>query len=170
MSKRIITVAQLQDGRIDVNSAKEITIPAHVVERFRPRIGTLLMTEGGNIDQLGRGAIWSGEIEDCVYQNHVFSVSARPNIVCAEYLEGLMRSPRGREFFLRHAKRTSNLASIDQRKVRTMPVPVVPLGLQHEWSEQYLEAKLCRLHSRKRAAEAVDLLRIVASSVLKGAA
>ena len=170
VSKRIITVAQLQDGRIDVNAAKEITIPVHMVERFRPRIGTLLMTEGGNIDQLGRGAIWAGEIEDCVYQNHVFSVTARPNIVCAEYLEGLMRSPRGREFFLGNAKRTSNLASIDQRKVRTLPVPVVPLGLQHKWSERYSEAKSCRLRSAKRALEAFDLLRIVASTVLKGAA
>lgn len=167
VTKQIITVAQLQDGRIDAKSAKEVTIPLHMVEGYRPPVGSLLMTEGGNLDQLGRGAIWQGEIEDCIYQNHVFSVTPRKGIVRVEYLEGLMRGPRGREFFLRHAKRTSNLATIDQRKVRTMAVPVVPLADQIHWIEQYSAARSARIILTRRSSDASALARRLTSQLLR---
>ena len=35
--------------------------------------GDLLMTEGGDPDKLGRAALWAGEIDSCVHQNHVFT-------------------------------------------------------------------------------------------------
>jgi len=166
--KKIITVAQLQDGRIDASSAKEVTIPIAMVERYRPTPGDLLITEGGNLDQLGRGAIWEGELEDCIFQNHVFSVSASPEKACPEYLEGLMRSPRGREFFLRYAKRTSNLASIDQGKVQSMPVPIASIQDQNEWAEVYQGMKVACAVAHNRATESSLLLGQLASRLLLG--
>jgi len=38
------------------------------------RPGDLLTTEGGDPDKLGRAALWNGEIEACVHQNHLFEV------------------------------------------------------------------------------------------------
>jgi type I restriction enzyme S subunit len=37
-----------------------------------PDAGDVLMTEGGDLDKLGRGTIWNGEILDCLHQNHMF--------------------------------------------------------------------------------------------------
>ena len=34
----------------------------------------VLMTEGGDLDKLGRGHVWSGEIPGCLHQNHIFAV------------------------------------------------------------------------------------------------
>ena len=32
------------------------------------------LTEGGDIDKLEQGCVWSGEISPCIHQNHVFAV------------------------------------------------------------------------------------------------
>ena len=36
--------------------------------------GDVLMTEGGDLDKLGRGFLWSGQIEGCLHQNHIFAL------------------------------------------------------------------------------------------------
>ena len=35
---------------------------------------TVLLTEGGDFDKLGRGFIWRGQIQPYVHQNHIFAV------------------------------------------------------------------------------------------------
>jgi type I restriction enzyme, S subunit len=163
----IVTVAQLQDGWFDLSNVRETTIPHHMVSSFRPQLGTLLVTEGGNLDQLGRGAVWRGQLDDCVFQNHVFAIKPKSRHTLVEFLEGLMRSPRGREFFLRNAKRTSNLATIDKRKVNTMPVPVVAPAVQAAWVEHYLSVRHSLVEATRRVAEARNLLRAT-SACLQG--
>ena len=32
------------------------------------------MTEGGDLDKLGRGYLWNGQIPNCLHQNHIFAV------------------------------------------------------------------------------------------------
>jgi hypothetical protein len=162
-----VTVAQLQDGWFDLSNVRETTIPHHMVSSFRPQLGTLLVTEGGNLDQLGRGAVWRGQLDDCVFQNHVFAIKPKSRHTLVEFLEGLMRSPRGREFFLRNAKRTSNLATIDKRKVNTMPVPVVAPAVQAAWVEHYLSVRHSLVEATRRVAEARNLLRAT-SACLQG--
>ncbi|MFY0576106.1 hypothetical protein ACN28S_18645 [Cystobacter fuscus] len=163
----IVTVAQLQDGWFDLSNVRDTTIPHHMVSSFRPQSGVLLLTEGGSIDQLGRGAVWRGQLDDCVFQNHVFAIKPKSSHVLVEFLEGLMRSPRGREFFLRHAKRTSNLATIDKRKVETMPVPEIALADQEAWVAHYLSVRRSLVAAARRVTEARNLIH-AAFTCLRG--
>jgi type I restriction enzyme S subunit len=41
-------------------------------EELRLQLGDVLFNEGGDRDKLGRGWVWSGEIAECIHQNHVF--------------------------------------------------------------------------------------------------
>jgi restriction endonuclease S subunit len=161
----IVTVAQLQDGWFDLSNVRDTTIPYHMVSSFRPQLGTLLVTEGGNLDQLGRGAVWRGQLDNCVFQNHVFAIKPKSRHTLVEFLEGLMRSPRGREFFLRHAKRTSNLATIDKRRIETMPIPVVAPAIQEAWVEHYLSVRRLLVEAARRVTEARNLLRVTSASI-----
>lgn len=165
-SKPVLTVAQIQDGYFDLTNVREVTIPVHMVAGFRPERGSLLVTEGGNIDQLGRGAIWGGEISDCIFQNHVFSITPHQEMALPEYLEGLMRSPQGREYFLRYAKRTSNLATIDQNKVRMMPVPVISMAEQEAWCIQYKSIRAGLSECVLREAASLKLLATASVATL----
>ena len=38
-------------------------------------------TEGGDRDKLGRGCLWNGEIENCIHQNHIFSVQTNDRLI-----------------------------------------------------------------------------------------
>jgi type I restriction enzyme S subunit len=88
------------------------------------------MTEGGDIDKLGRGHIWEEEIPGCIHQNHVFAVRSNTEKVSPRYLALVARSLYGKQYFLSRAKRTSNLASINSSQIKNFPVPLPSLQIQ----------------------------------------
>ncbi|MGK5446854.1 restriction endonuclease subunit S [Streptomyces radiopugnans] len=124
-----LRVANVQDGYIDCSDVKKISIPAAEVERFKVQEGDLLLTEGGDIDKLGRGAVWDGSIDPCLHQNHIFRVRCS-GLINPYYLEFYVSSSAGRSYFLSVAKQTTNLASINSRQLSSMPIPVPALSEQ----------------------------------------
>jgi type I restriction enzyme S subunit len=82
------------------------------------------MNEGGDFDKLGRGCIWSGEIDPCVHQNHVFAV--RPHSVSGEWLNVYTTSNAANSYFIGRAKQSTNLASISSTNLMGLPVPLPP--------------------------------------------
>jgi type I restriction enzyme S subunit len=69
-----LRVANVQDGHLDLEEIKWVRVRPTEVERFLLQPGDVLMTEGGDIDKLGRGTVWEGQIKPCLHQNHVFRV------------------------------------------------------------------------------------------------
>ena len=80
------------------------------------------MTEGGDIDKLGRGCLWSGEIPDCLHQNHVFAVRPDPRYLNPEFLVALMGSFQARTYFYVTAKQTTNLAATNRTTLGNLPM------------------------------------------------
>lgn len=126
-----LRVANVLDGRIDVTDLKRVRILRSQYERFALHKGDLLLTEGGDLDKLGRGAVWDGHIEQCLHQNHVFRVRCGDEMV-PEFLSLYTSSVTGRRYFQSVGKQTTNLASINSTQVKNMPVPVPPLSAQEE--------------------------------------
>ena len=81
------------------------------------------MTEGGDLDKLGRGTIWTGEIADCLHQNHVFAIRCFRHKLLPAFLAYLTASQYGRDYFEATGKRTTNLASTNSTKVDLFPIP-----------------------------------------------
>lgn len=122
-----LRVANVQDGHIDLGEIKTIAVERHQVERYALKEGDILMTEGGDFDKLGRGAVWTAHIDPCLHQNHVFSVRVNPSLVEPRYLSALSGSAYGRAYFLSCAKRSTNLASINSSQLKAFPVLLPPL-------------------------------------------
>jgi type I restriction enzyme S subunit len=85
------------------------------------------MTEGGDFDKLGRGAVWSGEVEDCVHQNHVFRVRTDPTNLRPYFLAFYSESSFGKKYFLISSKQSTNLASINSTQLNAYPIALPPL-------------------------------------------
>ncbi|MEU8591505.1 restriction endonuclease subunit S [Streptomyces sp. NPDC048664] len=124
-----LRVANVLDGRIDTTDVKRVRILSAQFERYALKPGDLLLTEGGDLDKLGRGAVWDGQIERCLHQNHVFRVRCGERMT-PDFLALYTASPVGRAYFQRVGKQTTNLASINSTQVKKMPVPVPPLDEQ----------------------------------------
>jgi type I restriction enzyme S subunit len=129
-------VANVKDGHLDLTEIKTIAVKRGEVEKYRLLPGDLLMTEGGDPDKLGRGALWSGEIETCLHQNHIFKVRADRSILLPEYLCELVGSRYGKAYFLRVAKKTTGIATINRTQLGGFPVVVPPLDRQQEFGEK----------------------------------
>jgi type I restriction enzyme S subunit len=119
-----LRVANVQDGFLDLEQIHTILIPDQSLTRYLLRPGDVLMNEGGDFDKLGRGAIWNGEIEPCIHQNHVFAV--RPHSVSPSWLNAYTSSEQANSYFISRSKQSTNLASISSSNLMELLVPVVP--------------------------------------------
>ena len=124
ISRPYLRVANVQTGRLDLTHVKSIDVPPSEAEGTTLLNGDVLMTEGGDIDKLGRGCVWRDEIRGCLHQNHIFAVRCRQNTLHPEFLVGLMASQHGRAYFQLTAKQTTNLASTNSSTLRAFPVPL----------------------------------------------
>lgn len=129
-----LRVANVQDGYLDLSEIKTIQALPSEVEELRLQVGDVVMTEGGDFDKLGRGAIWRGEIENCIHQNHIFRVRLDKARVIPEFFENYLLSPEAKKYFLTASKQTTNLASINMTQLKQLPVPLYPLSLQEEFA------------------------------------
>lgn len=117
-----LRVANVQDGFLDLKEINTVSVPISEALACELQPGDVLMTEGGDIDKLGRGYIWRGEIPHCIHQNHVFAVRCNHNKLIPEFLSFLMTSSHGRHYFQLTAKQTTNLASTNSTTLKTFPL------------------------------------------------
>ena len=155
-----LRVANVQDGFLDLSEMSLIRMSRHDLGRYRVLPGDVLMNEGGDLDQLGRGAIWHGEFSPCVNQNHVFVVRCKADLL-PDYLNLWTATAPARRFFLIAGKQTTNLASISKSSLGELPVAVPPISEQRAIAAALsdvnalldgLERLIAKKHDLKQAA------------------
>lgn len=120
-----LRVANVQSGFLDLTEVLNIEVSKSDANRYLLRKGDVLMNEGGDNDKLGRGAVWQGQIEPCIHQNHVFAVRLY-DLELADWVSAFTSTDAARTYFYLRSKQSTNLASINQSNVRELPVPMPP--------------------------------------------
>jgi type I restriction enzyme S subunit len=124
-----LRVANVQVGYVDLREIKTVRVPPDKAAMSMLQPGDVLMTEGGDIDKLGRGALWRGELPDMLHQNHIFAV--RPDkTLDSEFLVYWLDGPVARTYFRTTAKQTTNLAGTNKWTLGNLPVPAPPVNEQ----------------------------------------
>lgn len=126
-----LRVANVLRGALDLEEVHQIEVFPGELEKLRLLSGDLLIVEGnGSPSQIGRMAIWKGEVENCVHQNHIIRARV-PDRIVPQYVEAYWNSPVGSSRVLGVASSTSGLYTLSVSKVNTLPVPLPPLAEQH---------------------------------------
>lgn len=143
-----LAVANVQDRYLKLDLVKTIEATNDEVERYRLLQDDLLLTEGGDPDKLGRGSLWSNEIENCIHQNHVFRVRLTNKEINPIYLNWLIGSQRGKRYFFSVAKQTTGIASINLGQLKRFPLLSPPIDLQNIFSqiESSIRKKFLQIH------------------------
>lgn len=124
-----LRVANVQRGHLDLTKMRTIEVSRDRLDHLRLKSGDILLNEGGDRDKVGRGWVWDGALNDCIFQNHVFRARPRsPDL--NSYLLSHFLNEGARPYFLAGAKQTTNLASISLSKVAATPIPVPPMAEQ----------------------------------------
>ena len=117
-----LRVANVQSGRLDLSEVTTVGVPPSEIKRATLKTGDVLMTEGGDIDKLGRGCTWLGDIPGCLHQNHIFAVRPCLEVLNPALLVALMGSFHGRNYFQVTAKKTTNLATTNRTTLGNFPL------------------------------------------------
>jgi type I restriction enzyme S subunit len=149
-----LRVANVQDGYLDLSTIKTVRVRIDEVDSYRLETGDVLVTEGGDLDKLGRGTIWQGQIENCLHQNHIFRIRANQQLLEPEFFSLVIESDIAKRYFNRVAKRTTNLASTNKTQVRAFRFPVPPSTAEQREIVAIMKASketLARLLARQGA-------------------
>lgn len=129
-----MAVSNVKDGYIDWTTIKTIMATEKEIEQYRIQPNDILMTEGGDPDKVGRGALINEVPEDCIHQNHIFRVRLNEK-VNPTYFEAYLQQPFTKRYFLKSAKQTTGIASINMTQLRNTPVIVPPIELQNQFAD-----------------------------------
>ena len=125
-----MAVSNVKDGYIDWTTVKTIEATQQEIEQYRLLPDDVLMTEGGDPDKVGRGAIIKAPLKNCIHQNHIFRVRLDESVLLPEFFAEYLQHQRAKRYFLGCAKQTTGIASINMKQLRTLPVLVPPMAEQ----------------------------------------
>ncbi|KAA2266999.1 restriction endonuclease subunit S [Solihabitans fulvus] len=132
-----MAVLNVQERHLNLSVVKDIEATEAEIERYQLLKDDLLLTEGGDPDKLGRGTLWRNELPECIHQNHIFRVRLERNSAIEPvFLNWLVASERGRRFFLRSAKQTTGIASINSTQLKQFPLLIPPAELQRSFAQR----------------------------------
>lgn len=130
-----MAVSNVKDGYIDWTTIKTIEATEQEINQYRLLPNDVLMTEGGDPDKVGRGAIIRKPLENCIHQNHIFRVRLNTTYILPEFFAEYLQHQRAKRYFLRCAKQTTGIASINMKQLRALPVLIPPIELQNQFAD-----------------------------------
>ncbi|MEC4748568.1 restriction endonuclease subunit S [Methylomicrobium sp. Wu6] len=125
-----IRVANVQSGYFKLDDIATISVPNNEIPRYLLQNGDILVTEGGDIDKLGRGTVWRDEIKPCLHQNHVFAIRVNQSILSQDFVSNFLATDMARKYFIDTATKTTNLASTNRTHLGNLYLPLPSLTEQ----------------------------------------
>ena len=129
-----MAVSNVKNGYIDWTTVKTIEVTEQELNQYRLLPDDVLMTEGGDSDKVGRGAIIREPLENCIHQNHIFRVRLNERDILPVFFAEYLQHQRAKRYFLGCAKQTTGIASINMKQLRNLPVLMPPLELQQQFA------------------------------------
>ena len=155
-----MAVSNVKDGYIDWTTVKTILATRREIEQYRLMPDDILMTEGGDPDKVGRGAIIKMPLKNSIHQNHIFRVRLNEQEILPDFLAEYLQHQKAKRYFLGCAKQTTGIASINMRQIKALPTLVPPLSLQNQFAafvervdrqKQTIQQSLEKLELMKKA-------------------
>lgn len=117
-----IRVANVQNGYFKLDDIAELFLPKKEYEKYFLQNKDILVTEGGDLDKLGRGTVWNSEISPCIHQNHVFAIRVNNERIFPEFIAYFLETNLARRYFINSATKTTNLASTNRTHLGNLPI------------------------------------------------
>ncbi len=125
-----LRVANVRRGRLQLDELHRFELTPQELRKLRLETGDVLLVEGnGSRTEIGRCALWNGEIEDCVHQNHIIRVRLATG-VSPQYVDVFLNSPIGQFAIQQAASSTSGLYTLSVNKVKRLSLPLPPTAEQ----------------------------------------
>ncbi|HXS99004.1 MAG TPA: hypothetical protein VN736_30625 [Candidatus Limnocylindrales bacterium] len=146
---RYLTVAHVQRNLIRTDDHRYFEVTPDEFERWMLIPGDVLVVEGnGSLDQIGRTALFRGEIDRCVHQNHLIRIRPERSAILPEYLNAYLNSADGQTQMQERSRTTSGLRILSVGRLKDITVPLPPIPKQ--------QATINRLHVLESQTKALE--------------
>lgn len=120
-----LTVRNVQRGYLDLSELERFEITKSELNRLRLMSGDILIVEGnGSLEHIGRNALFKGEVEDCIHQNHIIRVRLDGQMFLPEFVSRFLNSNSGKSQMIQKAMTTSGLYTLSAGKVAALEIPM----------------------------------------------
>ncbi|MCP5547768.1 MAG: restriction endonuclease subunit S [Akkermansiaceae bacterium] len=154
-----LRVANVLEGRIDLNDVKWMKFTDDEYEQFELKTGDILLNEGQSLELVGRAAQYNGEPESCCFQNTLIRFRAGTSISSAFALN-LFHFYLYTGRFASIASQTTSIAHLGTSRFAALPAPLPPRPEQRRIAEvlgtwdraiETLESLIAAKERRKQA-------------------
>jgi len=111
-------------GELDLTTLDQMQFSQEEVERLSVAPGDLLICEGGEV---GRTAMWEGQVDLCCYQNHIHRLRARDATVEPRFYMYWMQAAVLQLGLYRGEANITTISNLSKGRLSRFSVPVPPL-------------------------------------------
>ena len=151
MVTRIETISQGTISCQRVGYVEDVT-PVEL-EKFRLRTGDILFSHINSEPQLGNCAIYLGIPELILHGMNLLMIRVKEHVATPFFIFYLIRHLKAKGIFISISSRAVNQASINQQKLKSLPIPLPPLEEQKAIAEalRAIDEKLQKEEEYKKA-------------------
>jgi len=136
-------------GKLDLSTLDKMDFTDEEISKLSLKPGDLLICEGGEV---GRTAIWKGEIDICLHQNHVHRLrKLKDNVIPEFYMYWMQAAFQVFKLYSGQASETT-IPNLSIGKLKSFLVPFPPLSEQH-CIATYLQEKMAYIDKLRTSIE-----------------
>ena len=122
------------DGHLDCEDMKYAEFTDREFEKYALREGDILFNRTNSKDLVGKTGIWDGRFE-AVPASYFIRLRVKETVVDPVYVWALMNSSAMKHWLFNTARGAIGQANINSQEVKSLPLPVPPIALQHRYAE-----------------------------------
>lgn len=154
--KPFLRTSNLPWGHIDIANVDEMYFTPKEFDKLKLNEGDILVCEGGDV---GRTALYRGELGDCAYQNHIHRLRPKKSNIHVEFFVFWMEYAITQlRLYIYTANRTT-IPNLSSSRLKDFVIPLPPLAEQQNIASilSAIDEKIEAEEGKKRALE--DLFR-----------
>jgi len=152
IKRPFLRTSNLSWGHINSSNVDEMYFTVEEFEKLRLKKGDVLVCEGGDI---GRTALYRGELEECAYQNHLHRLRPKKDNINAEFFVFWMNhAVNQRQLYTYTANRTT-IPNLSSSRLKDFIFPLPPLPTQQKIASMLsaIDEKIEAEENKKKALE-----------------
>ena len=122
------------DGELDCTNLKYVTLSDTDIEKYTLCTGDILFNRTNSKELVGKTGIWNGRFE-AVAASYFIRLRLDKSVVCPAYVWAFMNSGAMKRRLFNMARGAIGQANINAKELKSLPLPVPPLTLQHRYVE-----------------------------------
>jgi type I restriction enzyme, S subunit len=129
-----LTVRNVYAGYLNLSDIRYIELKEGELSKWALKDGDLLILEGnGARTNVGRTAIFRGEVPNCVHQNHIFRARFKDSVILPICAMTYLNSPQVKSEIFQFARTTSGINNINMAQLKSLTIYCPPLDLQEKF-------------------------------------